>query len=78
MNLEIERGDGMKKMTLRALRVQHNLKQEDAAKKLGVATSTLSKWENAKSFPDAIEINRIEKLYGVGYTDIIFLPDSTV
>ena len=62
----------MQKMTLKALRANSGLSQEKAAKKLGVAAATLSKWENAKSFPDAIEISEIEKLYNTNYNDIIF------
>lgn len=61
----------MQKMTLKALRVNSGLSQESAAKKLGVSPSTLSKWENAKSFPDAIEIGRIEEFYNTTYNDII-------
>lgn len=62
------------KWTLKTLRVANNLSQKEAAEKLGVVASTLSKWERAKSFPDAIEIKKIEKLYDVDYNDIIFLP----
>ncbi len=56
------------------LRVSKNWNQETAAKKLKISVSKLSNWENAKTFPDAIEINKIEKLYDVNYSDIIFLP----
>ena len=62
----------MQKMTLKALRVNNGLSQESAAKKLGVSPATLSKWENAKSFPDAIKIGKIEELYRTSYNDIIF------
>lgn len=65
-------------MTLRALRINRGLSQEVAAKKLGIASSTLSKWENAKSFPNAIELRKIEELYQASYNDIIFLPNNTV
>jgi transcriptional regulator with XRE-family HTH domain len=68
----------MQKMTLKALRANSGLSQESAAKKLGVAAATLSKWENAKSFPDAIEIGRIEELYNTSYNDIIFSPRKKV
>jgi len=68
----------MQKMTLRALRINRGLSQEVAAKKLGIASSTLSKWENAKSFPNAIELRKIEELYQASYNDIIFLPNNTV
>jgi transcriptional regulator with XRE-family HTH domain len=73
-----ERSDKMQKMTLKALRANSGLSQESAAKKLGVAAATLSKWENAKSFPDAIEIGRIEELYNTSYNDIIFSPRKKV
>ena len=65
-------------MTLRALRINRGLSQEVAAKKLGIASSTLSKWENAKSFPNAIDLRKIEELYQASYNDIIFLPNNTV
>lgn len=68
----------MTKLTLKALRINTGLSQETAAKKLGIAPSTLSKWENAKSFPNAIEIGEIEQLYNTSYNDIIFLPNNTV
>lgn len=61
-------------MTLKMLRVSKNWNQETAAKKLRISVSKLSNWENEKTFPDAIEINKIEKLYDVNYSDIIFLP----
>lgn len=68
----------MTKLTLKALRINTGLSQEAAAKKLGIAPSTLSKWENAKSFPNAVEISEIEQLYHTSYNDIIFLPNNTV
>lgn len=68
----------MQKMTLKALRINSGLSQEKAAKKLGVAAATLSKWETAKSFPDAVAISKIENLYNTNYNNIIFLPKNTV
>ncbi|QBX15180.1 hypothetical protein Javan173_0051 [Streptococcus phage Javan173] len=52
--------------------------QEEVAQKLDIATSTLSKWENGKSFPDVSEIKKLEELYNVSYADINFLPNNTV
>lgn len=69
---------GMQKMTLQMLRVSRNWNQETAAKTLEISVSKLSNWENAKTFPDAIEINKIEKLYDVNYSDIIFYQQNTV
>ena len=68
----------MPKMTLKMLRVRDNLTQEVAAKALGISPSTLSKWESGKSFPDVLDINKIENLYRINYNDIIFLPIDTV
>ncbi|WP_262404958.1 helix-turn-helix transcriptional regulator [Streptococcus cristatus] len=65
-------------MTLKMLRVRDNLTQEVAAKALGISPSTLSKWESGKSFPDVLDINKIENLYHINYNDIIFLPIDTV
>ncbi|HGI7714138.1 TPA: helix-turn-helix transcriptional regulator [Streptococcus pyogenes] len=65
-------------MTLKMLRVRDNLTQEVAAKALGISPSTLSKWESGKSFPDVLDINKIENLYRINYNDIIFLPNNTV
>ena len=63
----------MTKQTLKGLRANANLKQTEVAKMLGVSPSTLSKWENGKSFPDVNEVKRIEQVFNVNYNDIIFL-----
>ena len=60
------------KLTLKALRINNNLTQEEVGKKLGVTKDTISRWENAKSFPNVKQIKEIEKLYNVTYDDIIF------
>lgn len=63
-------------MTLKALRANSGLSQETATKKLGIASSTLNKWKNAKSFPNAVEIGEIGKLYNTNYNDIIFFTQQ--
>lgn len=65
-------------ITLKAARVNANLKQEEAAKRIGITTDTLRNWEKAKTFPDVLQIKKIEELYNVSYSDIIFLPDTSV
>lgn len=64
-------------MTLKAARVNANLTQLEAAKRLDISESTLSMWEKGKTFPDARKIRDIEKVYGIPYNDIIFLPKLT-
>lgn len=63
-------------ITLKALRVNAGLDQKSAADRLGITPETLSKWENAKSFPNVPQITKIEELYGTKYSDIIFLPTN--
>ncbi len=64
--------------TLKAARINNQMKQKDAARALGVSIDTLSNWENGKTFPDVPHIQRIEELYGVPYRDLIFCPESSV
>ena len=63
-------------LTLKALRINAGLDQKEAAARLNVAPETLSKWERALTFPTVKQINAIEKLYGVTYADINFLPSE--
>lgn len=65
-------------MTLRALRVNAGYKQREAAAALDITPETLGKWENGKSFPNVPQITKIEKLYGVSYSDIIFCNEKSV
>ncbi len=65
-----------KKFTLKALRINENLTQEEAGEKLGVTKDTISRWENGKSYPNAKQIHSIENLYGVNYDAIIFLTPN--
>ena len=68
----------MPKITLKAIRANANLTQAEVADKLNISPSTWSKWENGKSYPDVVEIEKIEKLFNIGYSDIKFLTNSTV
>lgn len=61
-------------ITLKAARVNMNLTQVEAAKKIGVTVDTLSNYERSKSYPDVPIIKKIEEVYGVSYDDLIFLP----
>ena len=61
-------------ITLKAARVNKNIKQKDAAKLIGISLSTLQKYEAGETFPNVPVIKRIEKLYDVEYKDIIFIP----
>ena len=64
------------KISLASARVNAGLTQKEAAETLGVSNKTLCSWENGKSFPDALQIEKICELYGVPYDNIIFLPSN--
>lgn len=65
-------------MTLKALRANSDLNQEEAAKKIGVTKWTWANYENGKSFPDVITIQKIERAFNVSYNEINFLSSNTV
>lgn len=60
-------------LTLKAIRVNKNMTQEEAAKAIGVSEYTWSNYERGKSFPNVPTIKAIEKAFNVKYSDIIFL-----
>lgn len=62
------------KLTLKALRVNAGMKQDEAAKKIGIYIGTLRNYESGKTFPDTRTIERICNVYGAEYDDINFLP----
>ena len=65
-------------ITLKAARVNVGMNQNEAAKGLGITPDTLRRWEKGLSFPTVVQIKKIEELYNVSYSDIIFLPDTSV
>ena len=62
------------KLTLKAIRVNNNWSQEEAATKFGVSVATLQNYEAYKTYPDVPIINNIITATGLNYDDIIFLP----
>ena len=52
-------------ITLKAARMNKQLTQRDAAARIGVTSDTIGNWERGKSFPDAMQIKRIEEVYKV-------------
>ncbi len=65
-------------MTLKGARANKNLTQAEAAKILGISTETLSNYERGKTYPAVNIVKKIEELYGVSYSELVFLPKSTV
>lgn len=66
----------MSKFTLKAARVNCNMTQAEAAKAIGITEQTLLGYEKGRKFPDVRILKRIEKAYGIGYNDLIFLPED--
>ncbi|WP_287559075.1 helix-turn-helix transcriptional regulator [Dialister sp.] len=62
------------KFTLKACRVNKRLTLKEAADRLGISEFTLGNYESGKTFPTVPIIARIERLYGISYNEIIFLP----
>lgn len=60
------------KLTLKAARVNKGLTQKDAAKLMGVSRNVISNWERQISFPDVLQVKRIEEVYGLQFKEIIF------
>lgn len=63
-------------ITLKSARVNKGLTQAQAAVLIGVTVDTLSNYERGKSYPDVPVIQKMEKVYGVSYSDLIFLPKN--
>lgn len=66
----------MSKISLRAARVNANMRQTDVAVKLDVAVSTVRNWESGKTFPKQPVIEKLCELYGVSYDNIDFLANA--
>ena len=69
------------KFTLKTAREMRGMKQDEAAKAIGISVDTLGNYERGKSYPDVPVLRRIEEVYGVPYERLIFLPldyDKTV
>jgi len=62
------------KIKLKALRVNAELTQEEAASELGITKRTLQKWEDYQTSPTGAQLTRMANLYGCTLDDI-FLPD---
>ncbi len=62
------------KLSLKTARELKGLTQQEAAKLMSISTDTLGNYERGKSYPDIPILRRIEKVYGISYNQIIFLP----
>ncbi|MBR2999791.1 MAG: helix-turn-helix transcriptional regulator [Oscillospiraceae bacterium] len=62
-------------VSLKAMRINSNMKQNDVAERVGVTVKTLQNWENYVSSPDAIQFAKLCSIFQCSRDDI-FLPDN--
>ncbi len=62
-------------ITLKAARANAGLTQQQAGAAMDVSADVISNWERGKTFPNVKQIKEIEKVYKIGYDNIIFLPE---
>ena len=60
----------MTKLTIKALRVNNDMNQQDVADILGVSKPTVIKWEKGEVEPKGLVIYALAKLYNVEVEDI--------
>ena len=61
-------------LSLKNAREIRGMTQAEAAKLIGISTDTLGNYERGKSYPDIPVLRKIEEVYGVKYSQLIFLP----
>ena len=59
------------KPAYRAARAIKGITQENAAAVIGVAASTLSKWENGETEPSASQLYKMSVVYGISADKLI-------
>ena len=54
------------KVDIKTLRLRLGLTQEDVARQLGLALSTVCKWEQGVTSPSRLALEKIEMIFGKG------------
>ena len=57
--------------SLKNIRLDNNLTQDDFAEKLGVTRQTVSSWENGRSYPDIENIVKISEIFNISLDDML-------
>lgn len=63
-------------ISLKSARVNAELTQKEASKKLGIAKTTLANYEAYRTVPDMEMAKKIAALYKLKIDDIIFFKDK--
>ena len=64
-------------ITLKAARVNAQKKQAEVARAMNIDKSTLSAWENGKTYPNAVQFKKLCKIYNIN-PDYIFLELKSI
>lgn len=64
------------KWTLKSIRTNLNLSQQEMAEKLDISLKTYQNYENYKTYPDVLIIKKIIEMSNIDFDDIIFLPEE--
>lgn len=65
-------------ISLKAARVNADLTQVEAAKRIGIDKKTLINWEKSKTYPNFLQIQKVCDVYGVTIDDIFLKTKSTL
>ena len=60
------------KISLKAARVNAELTQREAAKRIGVSREALQTYESGKTIPNWVVVNRMKEVYGIPLDFISF------
>ena len=63
-----------RKLTLKAWRYNAGLTQTDLATAIGKNKDTISRWEKGETQPTAMDIQAIESVLGINWSNDILLP----
>lgn len=65
------------KLPMRALRVASGYTQKEVAENIGISRVTYMKWENYESYPDALQLINLAKLFECQLDDFYFPVDTS-
>lgn len=60
-------------ISLKAARVNAELTQKEASKRMGIDVSTIVSWESGRTSPKATQLQKLCDIYGIDGVDSLFL-----
>lgn len=66
------------KQTLKGIQANLGLTTEEFAKKLGVTEDILYNYQTGRTIPDIKFVDKLLKLTGLKYEDVIFYPKNAI